>query len=212
MNKKHFLWTACWILSFVCSFQAISQSSADPVKLGKEKVFFSIDMPRGVLILYFDRGSWNIPEVEAKYLDRVLNFMKANPDIALNLESHTDTRGKEDYNLELSKRRVNTVSAYFVQKGIDIARIKARSFGEQKLLNRCRNGVKCSEEEHRQNRRIECSISGTSTEWFTLLKSLKAEKTHPNDKSKTPRPIQMPEANNSVPLPVLKPSNKGSSV
>lgn len=71
----------------------------------------------------------------------------------LEVQSHTDATAGDEYNMELSQKRANTVVDYIVNKGIAKKRLTAKGFGETQLINRCANGVDCSDEEHRQNRR-----------------------------------------------------------
>ncbi|MBU3012983.1 OmpA family protein [Polaribacter vadi] len=73
--------------------------------------------------------------------------------VAIALESHTDSRGTEANNQNLSDRRAKAVRAYLISKGINSSQLTGNGFGESKLLNRCSNGVACSESEHAENRR-----------------------------------------------------------
>lgn len=87
-------------------------------------------------------------------LDKVAFAMNNFPKLKIKIESHTDSRGKDDYNLKLSDERAKSTQAYLISKGIDVARIKsAIGYGETRLTNKCANGVKCSEGEHFANRR-----------------------------------------------------------
>jgi outer membrane protein OmpA-like peptidoglycan-associated protein len=72
--------------------------------------------------------------------------------------SHTDSRGSDVYNKNLSQRRTDAAKAYLVQKGIAANRVVASGYGEDRLLNQCKNGVKCSDEEHQMNRRTEVKV------------------------------------------------------
>jgi outer membrane protein OmpA-like peptidoglycan-associated protein len=78
--------------------------------------------------------------------------------MVIELSSHTDARGRDEYNLELSQRRANSAKSWLVNKGILDERIVPKGYGEQQILNHCVNDVKCSEEEHRLNRRTEFKI------------------------------------------------------
>ena len=72
--------------------------------------------------------------------------------------SHTDSRGSDSYNQRLSQQRVNSVKAYLVEHGVASSRIVSVGYCETRLLNRCSNGVPCSEEEHQLNRRTEMKV------------------------------------------------------
>ena len=72
----------------------------------------------------------------------------------IKIESHTDSRGGDRYNMKLSDRRAKSTRDYIISRGIDASRIEsAIGYGETQLLNKCSNGVKCTEEEHQLNRR-----------------------------------------------------------
>ena len=74
------------------------------------------------------------------------------------LSSHTDSRGKDDYNERLSQRRADSAKRWMVAKGIKEARIVPKGYGEAQIQNGCTNGEECEEEEHRFNRRTEFKI------------------------------------------------------
>jgi hypothetical protein len=73
--------------------------------------------------------------------------------------SHTDSRGSSKSNIELSQRRAQSVVNYLIEQKIDPARLGAKGMGETKLLNKCKDGVTCTEEEHQRNRRTEFKIT-----------------------------------------------------
>jgi len=91
-------------------------------------------------------------------LNEVVAMLKAYPGMKLELASHTDSRGGNAYNLDLSKRRSASVLKYLKSKGIDGKRLVPRGYGESQLRNRCSSGVACSEREHQYNRRTEVKI------------------------------------------------------
>ena len=101
----------------------------------------------------YNLDKWDIRSDAAKILDRLAAIMMDYPDLEIRLESHTDSRGSDEYNLLLSKRRARSAFEYLVNRGIDPDRIQYEGYGETRLLNRCANGVECSEEEHEVNRR-----------------------------------------------------------
>ena len=104
--------------------------------------------------IFYDLDKWNIRPDAAAVLDSmVLPLMEENPDLKFELGSHTDSRGDDEYNMKLSQKRADAVVEYLVQKGIGAERLIAQGYGESQIINRCANGVDCSEEEHQQNRR-----------------------------------------------------------
>ncbi|GGW62090.1 WD40 repeat protein [Winogradskyella epiphytica] len=104
--------------------------------------------------IFFDFDKWNI-RTDAQYeLENIVDVMRKHPDMVIKIESHTDSRGRDKYNLKLSDRRAKSTRDYILSRGIHPSRIEsALGFGETQLLNKCSNGVKCSEEEHQLNRR-----------------------------------------------------------
>ncbi len=117
----------------------------------------------GTIVLrnvYFDLDKAFIREDAKPSLDTVYNILIKNPNIKIELSSHTDSRAPDDYNLKLSQRRADSSKAYLVKKGIDPERIVAIGYGETRLLNDCDDGVPCTEIEHQINRRTEFKIIG----------------------------------------------------
>lgn len=108
--------------------------------------------------IYYDFDKWNILPSAAVELDKLVKVMKDNPSWKVELGSHTDCRGSDAYNLVLSQKRSDSAVDYIVSKGIDRDRIIAKGYGETELVNRCDDGVPCSEAEHRENRRTEFKI------------------------------------------------------
>ena len=105
--------------------------------------------------IYFDRDEYNIREDAVIELEKVLKIMNKYPEIIIELQSHTDSRASDDYNIELSENRAKASVDWIINKGIDPARITGKGFGETQLVNKCSNGVKCNEAEHQLNRRTE---------------------------------------------------------
>ena len=110
-------------------------------------------------IIYFDFEKSNIRPDAALELDKVVALMNKYPGMVIRLESHTDSRANDAYNMALSNRRAKSTYDYLVSQGIDPIRIpKYEGFGETQLVNKCSNGVPCSKEEHQLNRRTEFII------------------------------------------------------
>jgi peptidoglycan-associated lipoprotein len=108
--------------------------------------------------IYFDYDNANIRPDAHVALDRLVKLMKSDATIWIELGSHTDSRGNDAYNLKLSQRRAASVVAYLVAKGINKNRVSAIGYGETVLLNKCANGVSCTEAEHQINRRTAFKI------------------------------------------------------
>ena len=95
----------------------------------------------------------------AQELDALVSLMQQYPSMEVELASHTDSRGKSEYNQKLSAARAESAKGYLMARGISGGRITARGAGESQLRNRCVDGVNCSEEEHQYNRRTEVRIT-----------------------------------------------------
>lgn len=117
-----------------------------------------IDKPIVVNNLYYELAKWNLKPDALPVLDQLVSFLNENPGIYIELSSHTDSRASDQYNMALSEKRAKSAVDYIVSKGISRDRITAKGYGETKLLNKCKNGVKCTEEEHALNRRTEFKV------------------------------------------------------
>jgi len=108
--------------------------------------------------IYYDFDKWNIRPDAAVELDKLVKIMLDNPTIWIELGSHTDSRGKDAYNLSLSQKRAESAVQYIISRGVNKNRITAKGYGETQLLNKCANNVQCSDAEHQLNRRTEFKI------------------------------------------------------
>jgi outer membrane protein OmpA-like peptidoglycan-associated protein/tetratricopeptide (TPR) repeat protein len=109
--------------------------------------------------IYFEFNKWAITTQAAEELDKVVYIMKNFPGIVIKIESHTDSRGKDEYNLKLSEERAKSTYEYILARGIEPSRIESvKGYGETQLMNKCSNGVKCTDEEHAINRRSDFII------------------------------------------------------
>lgn len=113
--------------------------------------------------IYFDYNKWDIRPDAAAELDKIVKIMKENPNIKIELGSHTDSRGTDAYNLSLSDKRAKSSAAYIVSKGIPASRIKGKGYGETRLKVSDAEIQKLptwdqQEVEHQKNRRTEFII------------------------------------------------------
>jgi len=108
--------------------------------------------------IFYDFDKWDIlPESEVE-LNKLIMVLNDNPSWKVELGSHTDARGSDSYNEILSQKRSDSAVDYIIKNGISKERIIAKGYGESQLINHCKNGVECTDEEHRQNRRTEFKI------------------------------------------------------
>lgn len=81
-----------------------------------------------------------------------------NKGVAVEIASHTDSRGSASSNQNLSERRAQAVVNYLMAKGVNASKLVAKGYGETRLTNRCSDGVTCTEREHQANRRTEFRV------------------------------------------------------
>ncbi|PSL47914.1 WD40 repeat protein [Chitinophaga niastensis] len=108
--------------------------------------------------LYYDFNKSNIRPDAALVLDSLAEVLRSHPTVKIELGAHTDSRGSNKYNLQLSQQRANAAVKYLVGRGISRNRLVAKGYGATQLLNRCRKGVACSEEEQQENRRTAIKV------------------------------------------------------
>jgi outer membrane protein OmpA-like peptidoglycan-associated protein/tetratricopeptide (TPR) repeat protein len=106
--------------------------------------------------IYFDDNKSDITAKGAEELDKLVYVMSQNNEIKIFVKSHTDSRGKDDYNLRLSTNRSRATVDYILSKGIALERVSGQGFGEAEPKVAC--GDRCTEEQHALNRRSEFMI------------------------------------------------------
>ncbi len=105
--------------------------------------------------VFFAYGDADIlPQSEAVLQD-VIRILNENPTLAIELSAHTDSRGNARFNDRLSKNRARAMVKYLTSNGVSGSRLISVGHGEEQPRNHCGDGVSCSEQEHRENRRIE---------------------------------------------------------
>jgi outer membrane protein OmpA-like peptidoglycan-associated protein len=108
--------------------------------------------------VYYNYGEYKILPEAQKTLDKVINIMKNDVQLVIELASHTDSRSSTDYNTKLSQQRAKAAVDYMLSKGVSKERISGKGYGESRLINKCADGVECTEDEHGKNRRTEFKI------------------------------------------------------
>lgn len=119
-----------------------------PIKKGEKFVLENI---------FYDLNKSSLRPESMKSLDKLADFIVKN-DLRIELSAHTDSRGSNSYNQKLSQARAQSCVDYLISKGVKTISIKAKGYGETQLVNHCKDGVKCSEDEHQENRRTEVKI------------------------------------------------------
>jgi len=110
----------------------------------------------------YQSGAWNVPADASTQLSELASALIEHPEISLQIISHTDSRGDNNDNLNLSMKRANAVEDYLVDRGIREHQLSSKGLGESRIINRCIDGVKCSQDEHAVNRRTEFHFSKSS--------------------------------------------------
>lgn len=114
-----------------------------------------------ILPIYYELGSARLTSASKRVIDnKLLSLLNSKKNIRIELNSHTDSRGKASSNQSLSQARANSVVNYLVSKGISKSRLVAKGYGETRLKNNCADGVTCTEAQHQQNRRTEFRVIG----------------------------------------------------
>ena len=103
--------------------------------------------------IYFDLDKSDIRKDAKVELEKIVEVLKTYPKINIEIGSHTDARQHRKYNKILSQKRAEATLNYLVKRGISKSRLTAKGYGELQLVNKCSDGVLCSEKEHQQNRR-----------------------------------------------------------
>ncbi len=117
-----------------------------------------IDKPIVLENIYYDFDKYDIRADAAIELDKLVKILNDNPRIHIEMGSHTDCRGNDQYNEILSDNRAHAAVEYLVSQGIVASRLTYKGYGETVLVNNCKDGVRCSEQDHQKNRRTEFKV------------------------------------------------------
>lgn len=165
VGKAYFTVTPNSTYSLSAEASGFLPAQAEDIATGKIKPGESISilLPLDPLVkgsafrvnnVYYDYGKAVLKKAAFKELNKVVKFMKMNPDVRIELSSHTDSRGGFLGNMSLSQQRAESCVAYLVEKGISRKRIVPKGYGPTKLL--IKNAK--TEKQHAKNRRTEIKI------------------------------------------------------
>ncbi|MCC6412153.1 MAG: OmpA family protein [Saprospiraceae bacterium] len=118
--------------------------------------------------IYYNFNDATLRPDARKDLFLVLALLKQHSNVTIELASHTDSRGTNAYNQELSQRRANGVVEFLEKQGVSRSRMKPVGYGETRLRNNCKDGVSCTEDEHARNRRTEVVIKSSDVSGTTI--------------------------------------------
>jgi len=108
--------------------------------------------------ILFDYDKANLLKESEVVLERLADFLKKNNTTKVELSAHTDCRGNDNYNMKLSQRRAESCVKFLISSVVQSEQLIAKGYGESKLKNKCDDGIKCSEDEHQINRRVEIKV------------------------------------------------------
>jgi peptidoglycan-associated lipoprotein len=153
-RDQHFIAraTASTVGRYPTSMTQLQTDVKVPVTLTLNKIN---KKPIVVRDIFYDYNKFNIRADAAVRLDTLVQTLKDNPKIHIELSSHTDQRGKDAYNLKLSQKRAESAVAYLVSKGITKSRLVAKGYGEtQPIVTNPK-----SEADYQRNRRTEFKVT-----------------------------------------------------
>ncbi len=125
------------------------------ITLDLEKVFYNQEIVLDNI--YYDLNKWNIRSDATPVLDSLSTLLHSNPQLNIELSSHTDCRGEEEYNMILSQKRAQSVVDYLISKNIRSRKLTPRGYGETLPIDNCECET-CSDDQHQTNRRTSFKI------------------------------------------------------
>lgn len=118
-----------------------------PIPYPKKKIIFKN--------IYFEKNE-DYFSLNAKIiLDRLYRFWREFPELGIKINGHSDSKGTEQMNMNLSLQKVDRAKAYLIKKGVKPSVIETGAWGEEFILNGCFDDSECSEKKHQENRRLE---------------------------------------------------------
>ena len=111
----------------------------------------------GPFMIYYNFDKYDIRDDAKVELDKIVKIMNENPEVKIELGSHTDCRGSSSYNMKLSKKRAESAASYIAERITNSERISSQGYGESTAANDCECS-QCSKDEHQLNRRTEFII------------------------------------------------------
>jgi len=138
------------------STQGLKYTETFDVVVELEKVV--VEKPIVLKNIYYDYDKWDIRPDAVGDLDNLLFYLQKHPGAQIELSSHTDSRGTKKYNYTLSGKRALSAVNYLASRGIKLEMMVKKGYGENQLVNKCKDGVECTEEEHQENRRTEFKV------------------------------------------------------
>lgn len=105
--------------------------------------------------IHYEKDEDDFSPEAKRILDRLYRFWKEFPELGVKINAHSDSKGMEQMNLDVSLQKAKQARKYLVEKGMKASVIEVGAWGEEFLLNACFDESECSEKEHLENRRLE---------------------------------------------------------
>jgi outer membrane protein OmpA-like peptidoglycan-associated protein len=137
------------------STKGIAKDPANPIQVFEVEIVLDKIFRNKEIVLnniYYDYDKWDIRPDAEPTLNKLAEVLLQNPGIKIQLGSHTDCRGNDGYNQELSQRRAQSAVEYLISKGVKEERLTAKGYGESQPAALCAC-ARCTESEHQTNRR-----------------------------------------------------------
>lgn len=140
---------------FINTTDSVEYASDDATLLTKDLYLTPIEVGATVRLnnIFFDFDKTTLKSESFVELDKVVDFLKDNPSVEIEISGHTDSKGSDDYNLNLSQGRAQAVVDYLISQGIDDYRLAARGYGETVPLE-----SNDTDEGRAINRRVEFTV------------------------------------------------------
>ncbi len=143
-----------WGVNSVSNNLKIKESET-PTPIKQQQIIQNkLDQIIGLENIQFEKAKEIIKPISYSILNKIVNILKENPNIAININGHTDSSGNPVFNNRLSKKRAESVKNYLVDKGIAQSRLFAKGYGSLQPIadNKTKEG-------RRKNRRVEFKIN-----------------------------------------------------
>jgi outer membrane protein OmpA-like peptidoglycan-associated protein len=140
--------------------QLVTESGEPNTKFQPSNTTYADGSQGYLLHIYYDFDQSYLRKESMPELEKLLKLLQENPTYIVELGSHTDSRGSNNYNNRLSQRRAESVVRWLIEKGLERDRLVPRGYGETLNTNQCKNNIPCSEQEHQMNRRTEFRVLG----------------------------------------------------
>jgi len=154
-SKQGYLNDVAFVTTKNLTFENGELSKTINVSLALPKIYY--DQEIVLEKIYYDFNKSNIREDAKVVLDTLAILLRQNPQIQIELSSHTDCRGDDEYNMILSQKRAQSAVDYIVSRGVDSQAVTAKGYGKTVPFSTCECEM-CTEEEHQKNRRTSFKI------------------------------------------------------